>query len=126
MRNGDYYASDAYENDAAGWSAFLAGAFIGAGIALFLAPQTGADLRGMLRHYASRAKDELSERGREAWDTAVERGKEYMEKGQEGLQEAGRTARDYMQSGQEKIKEAGREAVGKAREAARETTGQRG
>ena len=38
-----------------------------------LAPQTGSELRGMLRNYASRAKDDLVDRGRDAWDTAVER-----------------------------------------------------
>jgi gas vesicle protein len=130
MRNGDYYTdyytSDPYENDAAGWSAFLAGAFIGAGLALLLAPQTGADLRGILRNYASKAKDEFAERGREAWDTAVERGKEYMERGQERLNEAGRSARDYVQSGQERMREAGREAATKIKDTAREATGDRG
>lgn len=120
MRNGDYYSS--YENEFAGWSAFLAGAFIGAGLALLFAPQTGSELRGVLRNYAARTKDEMMERGREAWDTAVERGKEYMERGQEGLQEAGRTAREYMEGGREKMKEAGREAASKFTEAGREAT----
>lgn len=121
MRNGDYYSSD-YGNEFAGWSAFLAGAFIGAGLALLFAPQTGSELRGVLRNYAARTKDEMVERGREAWDTAVERGKEYMERGQEGLQEAGRTAREYMEGGREKMKEAGREAASKFTEAGREAT----
>jgi gas vesicle protein len=119
MRNGDYYSGD-YGSESAGWSAFLAGAFIGAGLALLFAPQTGSELRGVLRNYASRAKDDMMERGREAWDTAVERGKEYMERGQETLQEAGRSARDYMQSGQEKVKEAGKEAAAKFKDAGRE------
>jgi gas vesicle protein len=107
-----------YESDYMGWSAFVAGAFIGAGVALLLAPQTGSELRGMLRSYASRAKDEMTDRGREAWDTAIDRGKEYMETGREAVKEAGRTARDYMESGKEAIrtgketmKEAGREAT---------------
>ena len=68
MRNGDY---EYYEDDAMGWSAFVAGAFIGAGLALLFAPQTGTELRGMLRNYAARAKDEAWERGRTAWDSAV-------------------------------------------------------
>jgi gas vesicle protein len=96
-----------------GWSAFMAGALIGAGIALLFAPQTGSELRGMLRNYASRAKDEAVERGRAAWDQAVERGKEYYEKGQEVVQEAGRSAREFAQSGKETMREAantGREA----------------
>ena len=120
MHKGDYYSDDHGRSDAAGWSAFLAGAFIGAGLALLFAPQTGTELRGILRNYASRAKDDVMDRGREAWDTAVDRGREYVERGQESLQEAGRTAREYVQSGQERLKEAGKEAVGKFKEASRE------
>ena len=103
MRNSDY---DYYDDDATGWSAFIAGALIGAGVALLFAPQTGSELRGMLRNYASRAKDEAFERGRAAWDTAVERGREYYEQGEEAVQEAGRTAKDYAQSGKEALREA--------------------
>lgn len=120
MRNGDYYSSDYNESDWAGWSAFLAGAFIGAGIALLFAPQTGSELRGVLRNYANKTRDDVVERGREAWDTAVERGKEYMERGQETLQEAGRSAREYVQRGQEKVKDVSNEATGKFKEAGRE------
>lgn len=118
-----------YENDYTGWSAFLAGAFIGAGVALLLAPQTGSELRGMLRTYAYRAKDEVADRSREAWDTAVERGKEYMESGRETAKEAGRDAREYMETGKEAIRsgmETGKEAIrsGKdsIKEAGREAT----
>lgn len=121
------YDSD-YESSA-GWSAFLAGAFIGAGVALLLAPQTGSELRGMLRNYASRAKDDLMDRGREAWDTAVDRGKDYMEAGRETVREAGRTARDYMETGKEAMRsgmETGKEAIKSGKEsikdAAREAT----
>lgn len=103
MRNSDY---EYYDDDATGWSAFIAGALIGAGVALLFAPQTGSELRGMLRNYASRAKDEAFERGRAAWDTAVERGREYYEHGQEAAQEAGRTAKEYAQSGKEALREA--------------------
>jgi gas vesicle protein len=103
MRNGEYE----YYEDSMGWSAFMAGALIGAGVALLFAPQTGTELRGMLRNYASRAKDEAMERGRAAWDTAVERGKEYYEKGQESVQEAGRSAREFAQSGKEAFREGG-------------------
>ena len=90
--------------------AFLAGALIGAGVALLLAPQTGSELRGMLRSYASRARDEAYERGREVWDTAVERGKEYIETGKETMRDAGKTARDYMESGKETMRDAGKTA----------------
>jgi gas vesicle protein len=107
MRNGEYE----YYEESMGWSAFMAGALIGAGVALLFAPQTGTELRGMLRSYASRAKDEAMERGKAAWDTAVDRGKEYYEKGQDTLQEAGRSARDFAQSGKETFREATREAA---------------
>jgi gas vesicle protein len=105
MRNGDY---EYYEDDAMGWSAFVAGALIGAGVALLFAPQTGTELRGMLRNYAARAKDEAWERGRTAWDNAVERGKDYYDS-QEAVQEAGRTAREYAQSGKEALRGEGKE-----------------
>ena len=97
------------DNEYTAMPAFLAGALIGAGIALLLAPQTGAELRGMLRSYASRARDEAYERGREVWDTAVERGKDYLETGKETMREAGKTAREYMESGKEAAREAGRD-----------------
>jgi gas vesicle protein len=97
------------DNEYTAMPAFLAGALIGAGIALLLAPQTGAELRGMLRNYGYRARDEAYERGREAWDTAVERGKDYVESGKETMREAGRTAREYMETGKDALKEAGRE-----------------
>lgn len=106
MRNGEYE----YYQESMGWSAFMAGALIGAGVALLFAPQTGTELRGMLRNYASRAKDEAMERGKAAWDTAVERGKEYYEKGQETMQDVGRSAREFAQTGKEAVREAGNTA----------------
>ncbi len=101
MRNGDYYGNEYGGGEYAGWTAFLAGAFVGAGLALLFAPQSGPELRGLLSNYAGRARDQMRERGREAWDTAKERGKEYMEKGQEAVQQAGRAAREFTQSAQE-------------------------
>lgn len=95
MRNGN---SEYNEEYSFGSSAFIFGALIGAGIALLLAPHTGAELRGILRTYASRAKDEATERGKAAWDTAVERGKEYYDKGQETMQDVKDSAREFAQS----------------------------
>lgn len=94
------------EKDYSALSAFLAGAFIGAGIALILAPQSGAELRGTIRSYATRTKDQVMEKGQEAWDTAVERGKQYLDRGRETVKEAGQTARQYMESGKEAVREA--------------------
>lgn len=107
MRNGNYYDEGM---DATGWSAFMAGALIGAGVALLFAPQPGSELRGMLRNYANRAKDELVEKGQEAWDTAVERGREYYDRGEEVVRDAGRSAREFAKQGQEAVKDVGRSA----------------
>ncbi len=88
-----------HTDDSSNWSAFMAGAFIGAGIALLLAPQSGNELRSTLRDYASRAKDELdeaTEQGRAAWDSAMERGQEYVEGGKQTLRKAGRAAREFV------------------------------
>ena len=91
MQNENYYEES---GDATGWSAFLAGACIGAGVALLFAPQPGIELRSKLRDYADRAKDELMEQGRDAWDTAVERGKEYYDNGEEVVRDAGQSERN--------------------------------
>lgn len=70
-----------------GWiSSFLAGACIGVGVALLFAPQTGTNFRRSLLRYADDAKGQVSE----AWDTALERGQEYIENGQEALSMAGK------------------------------------
>ena len=87
------------------WSALLAGAFLGAGVALLIAPQRGTELRSKLRDYANRATDDLQEKALEAWDTAVERGKEYYDKGEEVVLEAGQSQenlpnRDSRRAGQ--------------------------
>lgn len=88
-----------HTDDSSNWSAFIAGAFIGAGVALLLAPQSGSELRSTLRDYASKAKDELdeaTEQGRAVWDSAVERGQDYVEGGKETLRKAGRAAREFV------------------------------
>ena len=93
-----------------GWSAFIAGAFIGAGLALLLAPQRGAELRGMLSDYANRAKDDWIDEAEETWDSAVERGKDYYDKGEKVVRDAGRSAKESIQRGEEAVKDAGRSA----------------
>lgn len=102
-------------NDASSnWSAFMAGAFIGAGIALLLAPQSGTELRSTLRDYASKAKDELdeaAEQGRAAWDQAVERGQEYVATGKQTLRQAGRAAREFVDEKVETAKQSVEEAT---------------
>ena len=112
MHNGDQY--DEETGNTTGWPAFLAGALIGAGVALLFAPQPGMELRGRLRDYANRAKDDLVDMGQEAWDTAVERGKEFYDKGEEVVGDAGHSAREFAKQeakqGREAVKDAGRAA----------------
>jgi gas vesicle protein len=91
-----------------GTVAFLAGALIGAGIGLLLAPQSGAETRNMLRDYAGRTRDELLERGKDAkatFDSALERGKEAFETARERGKEA-------YETGREALRESGKELKG--------------
>jgi gas vesicle protein len=103
MHNENQYDKDMGE--AMDWSAFIAGGLIGAGFALLFAHERGTELRSKLRDYADRAKDELMEQGREVWDTAVKRVKEYSDKGEEVVRNAGRSQgnfpnRDSRRTGQ--------------------------
>jgi gas vesicle protein len=87
-------------------STFITGALVGAGIALLFAPQSGAQMRGLLRDYAARTKDELDEvvdRGTEALDSAVERGQDFVEKGKKSLREAGRQAKGFAEAGKSAV-----------------------
>ena len=86
--------------------AFIVGALVGAGSALLFAPQSGAQMRALLRDYTARAKDELDEavdRGAETWDSAKDRGQEFVEKGKESLREAGRQAKGFAEAGEKAI-----------------------
>ncbi len=61
--------------------AFLAGAIIGVGAALLLAPQSGAETRKLLKNYAEKAEEEALEKAKEAKATiekAVEQGKQFI------------------------------------------------
>jgi gas vesicle protein len=114
MHNPNHYDQGTEDAMGMGWSAFLAGALIGAGVALLFAPQPGTELRGRLRDYANRATDDLLDKGQGAWDTVVERGKEFYEKGEEVVRDAGRSAKEFaeqgVKQGQEAVKDAGQSA----------------
>jgi gas vesicle protein len=89
-------------------SAFIAGALVGAGIALLLTPNSGSQMRGLLRDYASRAKDELDEAvelGTDAWNNARDCGEELIEKGKNTLREAGRQAKGLAEAGRKAVNE---------------------
>jgi gas vesicle protein len=97
--------------------AFLAGAIIGAGAALLVAPQTGAETRKLLREYAEKAEDEIRERIPDAkamLDSAIEKGKDFVERGKEFV-EKGKEFVDDKKSSLSSAMEAGRDAMKKHR-----------
>jgi gas vesicle protein len=89
-------------------SVFITGALIGAGVALLFAPQSGEQMRGLLRDYAARAKDELDDvvdQGADVLDNTMERGHEFVEKGKDSLREAGRQVKDFAEAGKQAVNE---------------------
>ena len=97
------------ENNNSGFSggtiafAFLAGAIIGAGAALLLAPQSGAETRNMLKGYAEKAEEEARERMKEAcatWDTAIEQGKQFISEKKSVLSAAFEAGKEAMKQPQ--------------------------
>src|SRR5947208_11031719 len=79
--------------------AFLAGAIIGAGAALLVAPQTGAETRKLLRDYAERAEGEIRDTvkvAKRTLDTALEKGKEFAEEKKTAISEAIDAGREAM------------------------------
>jgi gas vesicle protein len=93
------------EQEPRNFSSFLTGALVGAGVALLFAPQSGREIRGILRDYAARAKEgfgEAAERGAEVWEKASERGQEFVEQGKEAVREVGRQAQGLAEEGKHK------------------------
>ena len=89
--------------------AFVTGAMVGAGVALLFTPESGAQLRGLLRDFATRAKDELDnavDRSVDSWDDVRDRGEDILEKGKESLHEAGHQMKEFADAGRRKAKEA--------------------
>lgn len=83
--------------------AFLAGAIIGAGAALLLAPQTGAETRRLLKDYAEKAEGEIRERVPEAkamLDSVIEKGKEFAGEKKAVLSAAIEAGREAMRKHQ--------------------------
>jgi gas vesicle protein len=85
---------------------FLAGAVIGAGAALLLAPQTGTQTRSMLRDYASKAEEEVRERmgvvrekmteAKTTLESAIEQGKQFLNEKKSILSAAYEAGREAM------------------------------
>lgn len=62
---------------------FFIGGLIGAGIALLVAPKSGAETRKQIKEFAEEAKDKAEtyiEKVKEKASAAVEKGKEFIEK----------------------------------------------
>lgn len=64
---------------------FLAGAAVGAAVALLYAPQSGRETRRYIRRKAEEGCDALSDAGKEV----LGRSREYYEKGRQFAEEAG-------------------------------------
>lgn len=94
---------DMYDDnhDGGGFSslALLAGACLGGGLALLIAPQQGLKLRGQIKDYADKAGDGMAN----TWDHAIERGLDYAERGQEALKEAEKLMESAIGRGNEYI-----------------------
>ena len=83
----DHHRDEGYSGGAVAF-ALLVGAVLGAGAALLLAPQTGAQTRGLLKDYAQKAEDEVLERvgevrakmkeAKTTLDSAIEQGKQFL------------------------------------------------
>jgi gas vesicle protein len=98
--------SDRHESG--NFSAFIAGALVGASVALLFAPRSGSQMRRLLRDYAARAKDKLDDavdRGTEAWGSAKDGGQEFVEQGKESLREAGRQAKGIAEVARKTVNE---------------------
>lgn len=92
-------ADDRGSSAAAVVLAFVSGAALGAVAALLLAPQSGRESREQLRGYARRAEDNLRDlagRAGEAFEEAVDQGKDFVESKKSVLREAFEAGRDAM------------------------------
>ena len=67
------------QNDGVSWSWFVAGAIVGAAVALLYAPQTGQETRNLI----SKKTDEASEALSGTSQDVVEKGKELFDRGKQ-------------------------------------------
>ncbi|HXV86081.1 MAG TPA: YtxH domain-containing protein [Gemmatimonadales bacterium] len=103
------------ERSESGLGPFFLGALIGAGVALLLAPRSGAETRRLLRQ---RSREMLDAAGRKAdefrglVEEGYERGRERVE---EGLEHVRRSVEDRREAARDTV-DAGRAAVQSARD----------
>ena len=99
------------ENESSGFSAFLLGAAIGAGLALIFAPQTGAETRESLKRQAKKA-GEATKRASEKVSDALAQAKADLE----SRIDHARSTLDLKKLQVSRAVDAGREAARAARE----------
>lgn len=87
---------------------FLAGAAVGAGVALLVAPKTGEELRATIRDLADDAVDKIKEYASEAQDkirSSYEEGKDLIMEKKSILSSAIDAGKEAMEREKEKYKE---------------------
>lgn len=88
--------------------AFLGGAAVGAVAALLLAPQSGRESREQLRGYARRTGEqirELADKAEETWETAVEKGRQFIQDQKSVLTDALEAGREAMRRQRKEVGE---------------------
>ena len=84
--------------------AFLSGAAVGAVAALLMAPQSGRESREQLKSYARRAGENLREAGDkagDAWQSAMETGRDVVQEQKSILKDALDAGREAMRRSRE-------------------------
>lgn len=87
--------------------AFLAGAAIGAGLSLLLAPKTGEEMRDTIKDFTGDALDKIKETTREAQEkimSALDQGKDILLEKKSLLSSAIDAGKEAMQSERDKDK----------------------
>ena len=86
---------------------FLAGAAVGAGVALLAAPKTGEELRGKIKNFADDAIDKIKVYTSEAQEkikTTIEDGKEMIQEKKSILSSAIEAGKEAMEREKERLK----------------------
>ena len=86
---------------------FLAGAAVGAGIALLYAPKTGRELRGSIRDLTDDAVDKIKEYTKEAQDkvkTTLEEGKDMLMEKKSIISSAIEAGKEAMEKEKERLR----------------------
>jgi gas vesicle protein len=94
----------AHENDGSSVAWFLAGAAIGAAVALLYAPQPGRETREAIRRRALDERERLAKSGREAMERGrdlYERGKGLADEASQRFEKGKEAAADLYQRGRE-------------------------